>query len=74
MRDFPEEAVRFIEYSRIDVEVLREIYRAMPPLPVQELFAMRYTFEINFNGVPFDLKLAYNIYKSLPSIRRKQGG
>lgn len=73
MRDFPEEAVRFIEYSRIDVEVLREIYRAMPPLPVQELFAMRYTFEINFNGVPFDLKLAYRIYTKASEYSEKAG-
>ncbi len=57
----PEEWGKFLDYSRIDVEAMRECYKRLPKLPDIELFTMRFTFEMNFAGVPFDLELSQKI-------------
>lgn len=57
----PDEWARFVEYSMTDTIVLRECYKAMPSLPAIEVFAMRHTMRINFEGVPFDAGLAMRI-------------
>lgn len=59
--DFPEEWERFCQYSRDDVEVMRECFGVMKTLPPIEQWVMRFTFEMNFNGVPFDLRFAKEI-------------
>lgn len=57
----PEEWERFKDYSKADIVVMRECYAKMNPLPSIERFVMRFTFEMNFNGVPFDLSFAKQI-------------
>lgn len=59
--DWPEEWERFVQYSAGDVEVMRECYERMAPLPAHEAFVMRFTFLMNFAGVPFDLDFARRI-------------
>lgn len=59
--DYPEEWERFVEYSRGDVIVMRECHKKMRQLPPIEVCAMRLTFEMNMNGVPFDMGLATRI-------------
>ncbi len=57
----PAEWERFVQYAAGDVVVMRECFRKMVALPQIELDAMRCTFEMNFNGVPFDADLANRI-------------
>lgn len=57
----PNEWIKFREYARQDVFAMRECYLEMPPLPESELFVMRHTFQMNFEGVPFDMALAIKI-------------
>ena len=59
--DFPEEWQRFRDYSRLDVEVMRECHLKMRDLPDIEEFVMQVTFEMNMNGVPFDMEFARKI-------------
>lgn len=51
----------FRQYAICDVDVMRDCFRLMAPLPAIEIFSMRVTFEMNFNGVPLDLKFAKQI-------------
>lgn len=73
MDDYPEERDRFIEYSRVDTEVMRECYHKMKPLPEFEDYAMRFTFMMNFNGIPFDLQLATKIKEMADDYSRRAG-
>ena len=57
----PAEWERFRRYSALDVEVMRECAKRMPALPAIELQTMQLTFEMNGNGVPFDLPFAKQI-------------
>lgn len=57
----PEEWKRFLDYSRDDIIVMRECHAIMPALPDFEVWTMRFTFEMNFNGVPFDVEFASKI-------------
>lgn len=59
--DYPEEWERFKEYARGDVIVMRECFQKMRMLPPIERVAMRLTFDMNKNGVPFDLNLGLRI-------------
>lgn len=59
--DYPDEWERFKDYARGDVIVMRECYHKMRMLPPIEQVAMRLTFDINYNGVPFDLNLGQRI-------------
>lgn len=60
-KDYPEAFERFKEYSALDVEVMRECYNKMAAIPPIEIFTMQFTFEMNFNGVPFDMEFARRI-------------
>lgn len=53
----------FLLYAKGDVDVMREAYIRMPSLPDIEIFTMQITFEMNFNGVPFDVEFAKEIYQ-----------
>lgn len=60
-KDYPEAFERFKEYSALDVEVMRECYNKMAAIPPIEIFTMQFTFEMNFNGVPFDMEFARRV-------------
>lgn len=61
MDDYPEETENFERYSLYDTRVLRELFHKLPELPEIEIFKMHITFEMNFNGCPFDVKFAKKI-------------
>lgn len=61
--DYPEEWERFKHYSRLDVEVMRECHLKMRALPDIEGIVMALTFDMNKNGVPFDMPFAREIKK-----------
>lgn len=61
--DYPEEWERFKQYSRLDVEVMRECHLKMRALPDIEEIVMALTFDMNKNGVPFDMPFAQEIKK-----------
>ena len=69
----PTEWQRFCDYAATDVTAMRECYKKMNTLPEIELFAMRETFEINFNGVPFDSELANKIYARSQEYSQRAG-
>lgn len=71
--DDPTKWANFVEYARADTEVMRECYRIMPPLPGFEDFAMRFTFRMNFNGFPFDMRLALRIKEMSDGYARRAG-
>lgn len=60
---YPEEWERFKQYSRLDVEVMRECHLKMRVLPDIEEIVMALTFDMNKNGVPFDMSFAREIKK-----------
>lgn len=49
-----ERTLLFKLYAVSDVEVMRQAYNIMSPLPGIECFVMQFTFYMNFDGVPFD--------------------
>lgn len=57
----PDAWEKFKLYAKGDVEVMRECAAKMPMLPSIEWNAMYLTFEMNFNGLPFDAELAKRI-------------
>lgn len=61
MENFPAEAARFESYAATDVAVMRECYKKMLALPEFECKIMRLTFEMNRNGVPFDIEFARQV-------------
>ena len=61
MENFPVEAARFESYAATDVAVMRECYKKMLALPEFECKIMRLTFEMNRNGVPFDIEFARQV-------------
>lgn len=67
----PEEWKRFVEYARGDVEVMRECYKKMAALPSIEIDVMHRTFEMNFEGVPFDIDLAERIMTKVKGYENK---
>lgn len=69
----PAEWGRFLKYSSDDVAVMRECYDKMPALPNIELFVMRATFVMNFNGIPFDIKFALQIYEMSEEYAKRAG-
>ena len=69
----PAEWERFVLYSATDVEVMRECYRKMSPLPPIEQFTMQFTFAMNFEGVPFDLFFAKQI-KHIADVYASEAG
>lgn len=71
--DYPDKWRRFEEYSRLDVEVMRECHLKMRDLPSLEEFVMRITFRMNFNGVPFDLPFARKIEEMANDFASKAG-
>ena len=56
-----ERTLLFKLYAVSDVEVMRQAYNIMSPLPSIECFVMQFTFYMNFDGVPFDMDLATQI-------------
>lgn len=58
----PAEWQKFKDYAYGDVVVMRECFSKMRMLPDIEVFTMHETFEMNFNGVPFDGEFAAKIY------------
>jgi len=62
-KDYQKEWEAFKDYAKQDVGTMREIFNIMPMLPLIEIFTSQMTMEMNFNGVPFDAKLGYQIYK-----------
>lgn len=73
LSDYPEEAEKFKAYSALDVEVMRECYVKMVALPDVEVFAMKHTFEMNFNGVPFDIDFARRIKRMADQYASRAG-
>ena len=61
--DHPDEWEAFKVYAAQDVGTMREAFYAMNGLPEIEIEAMQLTFDMNFNGVPFDVPLSVKIYK-----------
>jgi len=61
-KDYPEEWETFKEYAKHDVETMRRAHKIMSVLPPLETYTMQLTFKMNFAGVPFDLRLAMQIY------------
>lgn len=58
---YPELWARFRAYSARDVEALRAVYNKMAALPRFEQQVMRLTFEMNANGVPFDMTFGVSV-------------
>lgn len=71
--DYPFEWKRFLEYSRLDTEVMRECFFKMAALPDIEVTTMRMTFEMNFNGVPFDIDFAKRIKQKADEYSTRAG-
>lgn len=69
----PAEWQRFKEYAAGDVVTMRECFDKMRMLPDIELFTMQVTFEMNFNGYPFDVKLANRIYEVAKTYEKEAG-
>lgn len=61
--DYPQEWEEFKRYAIKDTIVMRQAFRAMAMLPAIEIFTSQMTMKMNFNGVPFDAKLAVKIYR-----------
>lgn len=59
----PNEWENFKAYAAQDVLAMRECYLEMPKLIDSELFVMHHTFQMNFEGIPFDMELANKILK-----------
>lgn len=72
-KDHPEEWAQFEMYSKYDTIVLREVFEKLPPLPQIEIFTMHITFEMNFNGCPFDVSFAKEIHKKSQEYSYKAG-
>jgi len=60
-KEHPNEWEEFKEYAAADVESMRDCYVRMAPLPTDELFVMRATLRMNFEGVVWDTDLAERI-------------
>lgn len=60
--DNPEKLEEFKTYAMQDVGTMREAFNIMPMLPAIEIFTSQITMEMNFNGVPFDIRLSVKIY------------
>lgn len=71
--DFPEDWERFLIYAMADVEVMREIHERMRELPAIEIATMHATFEMNFNGCPFDVKFASEVWRRSQEYSERAG-
>lgn len=72
-KDHPEKWHLFTKYAVGDVRTMRECKELMGTLPRIEVFVMRITFEMNFNGVSFDTKLARDIKIRAEEYEEKAG-
>jgi DNA polymerase len=68
----PEEKNSFIRYAVQDVNLLREIYYSLPPLPASERYAYEWTLRRNLEGVRIDMPLVVLLSQLLDFVIPKQ--
>lgn len=69
--DYPEAWEHFVEYAGADVELAREIYHILPPLPPTEQALYELTADMNDRGIGFDVQGARTLAEMASEIKAR---